>query len=69
LRGWCRGGRPLPAPGTFFAKKENLRIRVDDQGYTRIDREGGKPVAVCLEPKGDAFMDYFIGQLTAPGPR
>jgi inosine-uridine nucleoside N-ribohydrolase len=57
------------SPGTFFAKKENLQLRVDDQGYTRIDAQRGKPVTVCLEPKRDAFMEYYIGQLTAPSPR
>jgi inosine-uridine nucleoside N-ribohydrolase len=57
------------SPGTFFGKQENLRLRVDDQGYTRIDPERGKAVTVCLEPKRDAFMEYYIGELTAPGPR
>jgi purine nucleosidase len=57
------------SPGTFFAKKENLRLRVDDQGYTRIDPQQGKPVTVCFEPKRDAFMEFYIGQLTVPGSR
>jgi inosine-uridine nucleoside N-ribohydrolase len=56
-------------PGTFFAKTENLRLRVDDQGYTRIDPQRGKPVTVCFEPKRDAFMEFYIGQLTASSSR
>ncbi len=51
------------APGKFFDKLETLPLFVDDQGYTRIDRERGKPVTVCLEPKRDEFMKYYIGQL------
>jgi inosine-uridine nucleoside N-ribohydrolase len=51
--------------GTFFGKKETLPLVVDDQGYTRIDRKNGKPVTVCLEPKRDEFMQYYLGQLTS----
>jgi inosine-uridine nucleoside N-ribohydrolase len=51
------------APGRFFNRQETLPIFVDDQGFTRIDRERGKPVIVCLEPKRDEFMKYYIGQL------
>jgi inosine-uridine nucleoside N-ribohydrolase len=51
------------APGRFFNKLETLPIVVDDQGFTRIDRERGKPVTVCLEPKRDEFMKYYIGEL------
>ncbi|MCW5980614.1 MAG: nucleoside hydrolase [Bryobacteraceae bacterium] len=50
-------------PGAFFGKIETLPLVVDEEGYTRIDQARGKPVAVCLEPKRDAFMDYYIGQL------
>ena len=49
--------------GTFFRKKVTLPLRVDDQGFTRIDRKGGKPVTVCLEPKRDEFMKYYIDRL------
>lgn len=52
------------SPGTFFGKQETLPLIVDDQGFTRIDRERGKPVTVCLEPKRDAFMKYYLDQLT-----
>jgi len=51
------------SPSTFFGKKETLPISVDAEGYTRIDRERGKPVTVCLEPKRDEFMKYYIGEL------
>jgi hypothetical protein len=52
------------SPGTFFAKRETLPIVVDNEGYTRIDRERGKPVTVCLEPKRDEFMKYYLDELT-----
>jgi inosine-uridine nucleoside N-ribohydrolase len=55
-------------PGMLFGKKQELRLRVDGKGYTRIDLERGKPVTVCFEPKRDAFMEYYIGQLTGPPP-
>jgi inosine-uridine nucleoside N-ribohydrolase len=51
------------SPGTFFGRKETLPIIVDEQGFTRIDRERGKPVTVCLEPKRDEFMKFYVGQL------
>lgn len=51
--------------GTFFAKQETLSLIVDEQGYTRIDSERGKPVIVCLEPKRDEFMQYYLNQLTS----
>ena len=51
------------SPTTFFGKHEVLPLIVDAEGYTRIDRERGKPVTVCLEPKRDEFMKYYIGEL------
>jgi purine nucleosidase len=53
------------SPSTFFGKQETLPLVVDDKGFTRIDREKGKPVVVCLEPKRDAFMEFYIGKLTS----
>jgi inosine-uridine nucleoside N-ribohydrolase len=50
--------------GTFFGKQETLPLVVDEQGFTRIDRQRGKAVTVCLEPKRDAFMKYYLDQLT-----
>jgi len=52
------------SPGTFFGRQETLPLLVDGQGYTRIDRERGRPVVVCFEPKRDAFVNYYIGELT-----
>jgi purine nucleosidase len=56
------------SPGTFFNRKVKLNLRVDDEGYTRIDDAAGKPVYVCLEPKRDEFMKYYIDQLIAWRP-
>lgn len=53
------------SPGTFFTKRETLPLIVDQEGYTRIDRDKGKPVTVCLEPKRDEFMRYYLDQLTS----
>lgn len=52
-------------PGAFFQKLETLPIVIDDQGFTRIDKERGKPVVVCLEPKRDEFMKYYLDELTS----
>jgi purine nucleosidase len=53
--------------GAFFGKVEELPLFVDDEGYTRIDLEKGKKVTVCLEPRRDAFMEYYLAGLLA-GP-
>jgi len=50
-------------PGAFFSKLEELPLVVDNQGYTRIDRARGKIVTVCLQPKRDDFMQYYISEL------
>jgi hypothetical protein len=51
-------------PGEFFDKKETLPLLVDDKGYTRINKSSGKSTVVCLEPKRDAFMEYYLSVLT-----
>ena len=51
------------APGRFFRTCEPLPLRVDDQGYTRVDKDRGRPIGVCLEPKRDEFMSHFLAQL------
>ena len=56
------------APGKFFGKQETLSLVVDGQGFTRIDAARGKPVVVCLEPKRDEFMNYFLSCLTGRRP-
>jgi len=52
-------------PGRFFGRCEPLPLRVDDEGYTRVDRTAGRPVNVCLEPKRNEFMTHYLAQLTA----
>jgi inosine-uridine nucleoside N-ribohydrolase len=52
-------------PGRFFGRCEALPLRVDDEGFTRVDRSGGRAVTVCLEPKRNEFMTHFLGQLAA----
>jgi inosine-uridine nucleoside N-ribohydrolase len=51
------------SPGAFFNRRETLKLVVDDKGFTRIDEVKGKPVTVCLEPKRDQFMEYYITKL------
>ena len=50
-------------PGQFFGRCTPMPIRVDDKGYTRVDGAAGKPVTVCLEPRRDAFMQFYIDGL------
>jgi len=50
-------------PGLFFDRCESMPIRVDEKGFTRVDRAGGKPVSVCLEPKRDPFMKFYLDGL------
>ena len=52
-------------PGRFFAHCDALPLKVDDQGYTRVDRASGHPVHVCLEPKRDEFMTHFLAQVSS----
>jgi purine nucleosidase len=51
-------------PGEFFGHCDPLRLRVDDQGFTRIDEAQGRVTTVCFEPKRDAFMNYYLEGLT-----
>ena len=50
-------------PGQFFGRCERMPIRVDAGGFTRIDRTGGRSIAVCLEPKRNEFMTHYLAQL------
>lgn len=50
-------------PGRFCGKLETVPLVVDDKGFTRIDSGRGKPTAVCLEPRRDEFMSYYINTL------
>jgi purine nucleosidase len=51
-------------PGQFFGRCEAMPLRVDGNGYTRVDRATGRPVTVCLEPKRNEFMSHFLAQLS-----
>ena len=50
-------------PGAYFGRCTPMPLRVDEAGFTRVDSAGGRPVTVCLEPKRDAFMKHFLGQI------
>jgi inosine-uridine nucleoside N-ribohydrolase len=50
-------------PAKFFAKCDPVPIYVDDKGFTRVEQARGKPVKVCLEPRRDQFMKYYIDTL------
>jgi len=52
-------------PGRFFGRCESMPIRVDSQGFTRVDRTGGRPVGVCFEPKRNDFMTHYLAQLAS----
>jgi inosine-uridine nucleoside N-ribohydrolase len=54
------------APGQYFGRCTPMPLRVDEAGFTRVDAAGGRPVTVCVEPKRDAFMKHFLGQIGAP---
>ena len=51
--------------GAFFGACGTLPLVVDAKGYTRVEPGTGKPVAVCREPKRDAFMKFYLDGLTA----
>ena len=50
-------------PGRFFGRCEQMPVRVDAEGYTRVDSTRGRPVTVCLEPKRGEFMTHYLTQL------
>lgn len=52
-------------PGRFFGHCDPLPLVVSADGFTRVDRDRGHAVHVCLEPKRDDFMTHFVGQVTA----
>ena len=52
-------------PGRFFGRCDAMPLRVDGEGYTRVDAAKGRPVSVCLEPKRDEFMKHYLAQLAA----
>ena len=52
-------------PARFFGRCESMPIRVDADGFTRVDRAGGRPISVCLEPKRDQFMSHVLAQISS----
>jgi inosine-uridine nucleoside N-ribohydrolase len=52
-------------PGRFFGRCDPLPVRVDGEGYTRVDPAKGRPISVCLEPKRQDFMAHFLSQVAA----
>jgi purine nucleosidase len=54
-------------PGVFFGRKDTLSLVVDAKGYTKVDPAGGKPAAVCLEPKREDFLAFYLDGLMRTG--
>jgi hypothetical protein len=52
-------------PGRYFGRCDPMPLRVDGEGYTRVDPKEGRSVSVCLEPKRNDFMAHYLGQLSA----
>jgi purine nucleosidase len=72
---WSRGTAQTPtlfdAVAVAYASHpelcptEPMRLRVDDQGYTRV--ESGAPNAqVCLRSSSDQFLEFFMPRIMAP---
>jgi purine nucleosidase len=75
---WSRGATQTPtlfdAVAVAYAMHPELcptqpmRLRVDDQGYTRV--EPGPPNAqVCLRSSSDQFLEFFMPRMVAPDAR
>jgi purine nucleosidase len=72
---WSRGTTQTPtlfdavvvayASQPELCPTEPMRLRVDDQGYTRV--ETGVPNAqVCLRSNSDQFLEFFMPRIVAP---
>ena len=72
---WSRGAAQTPtlfdAVAVAYAMHpelcptEPVRLRVDDQGYTRV--EAGPPnVQVCLRSSSDQFLEFFMPRILVP---
>ena len=48
-------------PNTFFGRCPSMKMTIDDEGFMKLG--AGQPVAVCLEPRRDAFMQFYIDGL------
>jgi inosine-uridine nucleoside N-ribohydrolase len=75
---WSHGGAQTPtlfdAVAVAYAMHPELcptqpmRLRVDDQAYTRVD--SGPPNAqVCLRSSSDQFLEFFMPRIVSPGAR
>ena len=73
-RQWSRGTTQTPtlfdavvvayASHPELCPTEPMRLRVDDQGYTRV--ESGAPNAqVCLRSSSDQFLEFFMPRIAA----
>jgi purine nucleosidase len=73
---WARGASQTPtlfdAVAVAYAMHAELcptqpmRLRVDDQGYTRV--EAGAPNAqVCLRSNSDQFLEFFMPRIVGAG--
>jgi inosine-uridine nucleoside N-ribohydrolase len=73
---WSRGGSQTPtlfdavvvayATHPELCPTQPMRLRVDDQGYTRV--ETGPPNAqVCLHSSSDQFLEFFMPRISAAG--
>ncbi len=71
---WARGTTQTPtlfdavvvayASHPELCPTEPIRLRVDDQGYTRV--ETGAPNAqVCLRSSSDQFLEFFMPRMVA----
>ncbi len=49
-----------------FCRMEQLNVRVDDEGYTRIDPAGKKMTVATAWKDMGAFEDWLVGRLTGP---
>jgi purine nucleosidase len=45
-----------------------MRLRVDDQGYTRVG-SGAPNAQVCLHSSSDQFLEFFMPRIVAPDAR
>jgi inosine-uridine nucleoside N-ribohydrolase len=73
---WSRGGTQTPtlfdavvvayATHPELCPTEPMRLRVDDQGYTRVE-VGAPNVQVCLRSSSDQFLEFFMPRILAAG--
>jgi purine nucleosidase len=72
---WARGTTQTPtlfdavvvayASHPELCPTEPMRLRVDDQGYTRVET-GAPNTQVCLRSSSDQFLEFFMPRIVAP---